>query len=173
MATMYLDIETSSLKASDGIIIAIGLMSGEVPEVRFSDSLEEERKSLEWLKTKLEDCDMLVTWYGSGFDVPFIVTRALYHNIDISRLTELPMLDLHEWSRANLLLGSYSLESVSRFLGVGKSKEFHGEDISALYRMVERGNFEARKLIVDHCKDDILMLKQVHERLKAHINRTR
>ncbi len=173
MVLAYLDIETSSLKASDGIVIAIGLMPGEDPEVRFADSLEEERRALEWLKSKLEGCDTLVTWYGSGFDIPFLVTRALFHSMDISKLTEIPMLDLHEWSRANLLLGSYSLESVSRFLGVGKFKDFKGEDIRALFRMVERGNVEARKLIVDHCRDDIIMLKSVHERLKAHVDRSR
>ena len=172
----YLDIETNSKTANDGIVIAIGLLMGDdEPEVRFADSFGEEGKALEWLRGKLKNCEMIVTWYGSGFDIPFLLTRALAHNIDLSKLTEIPMLDLCEWSRANLLLSSYSLESVARFLGIsgGKGfKEFRGTDIVALFKLVERGDLEPRKLIVEHCKEDIVMLKLVHERLKPLVERS-
>lgn len=166
MAVAYLDIETSSKHASDGVVIAIGLLMDDEPEIRFADSFEEEGKVLEWLRGKLEDCEMLVTWYGSGFDIPFLFTRALAHNINLSRLTEITMLDLCEWSRANLLLSSYSLESVARFLGISMDKEFHGRDILTLFKLVERGDLEAQRLIVEHCKEDLVVLKLVHERFK-------
>jgi len=176
MVVAYVDIETISKKADEGMIIAIGLLTDDEPEVRFADSLEEERRALEWLRDKLEGCEMLVTWYGSGFDIPFLVTRALAHNINLTKLTEIPMLDLCQWSRTNLLLSSYSLESVARFLGIsgGKGfKEFRGTDILALFKLVERGDLEARKLIVEHCKEDITVLKLVHERLKPLVERSR
>jgi uncharacterized protein YprB with RNaseH-like and TPR domain len=175
MVVAYLDIETNTKKADEGIIIAIGLLTDDKPEVMFAESFDEERRALEWLKGKLKDCEMLVTWYGSGFDIPFLITRALIHNIDLARLTEIPMLDLCQWSRANLLLTSYSLESVARFLDVsgGKGfKEFHGTDILALFKLVERGDNEARKLIVEHCKEDIVVLKLVHEKLKPLVERS-
>jgi uncharacterized protein YprB with RNaseH-like and TPR domain len=142
----------------------------------FAGSFEEERKALKWLKNKLEDCEIIVTWYGSGFDIPFLSTRAIVHNIDLTELTEIPMLDLCQWSRANLLLSSYSLESVARFLGIsgGKGfKEFRGTDILALFKLVERGDLEARKLIVEHCKEDIVVLKLVHEKLKPLVECSR
>jgi uncharacterized protein YprB with RNaseH-like and TPR domain len=168
----YVDIETNSKKADDGMIIAIGLLTDGEPEVRFAGSLEEEKKILEWLKNKLNNCDLVVTWYGSGFDIPFICTRALVHNVDLSILNEIQMLDLCQWSRAKLLLSSYSLESVAKFLGISGGrgfKEFRGTDILALFKLVERGDYEARKLIVEHCKEDITVLKLVHERLKPLI----
>jgi len=176
MVVAYLDIETISKKADEGMIIAIGLLTDDEPEVRFADSLEEERRTLEWLRDKLEGCEMLVTWYGSGFDIPFLSTRALVHNVNLTKLTEIPMLDLCQWSRANLLLSSYSLESVARFLDIsgGKGfKEFRGTDILALFKLVDRGDLEARKLIVEHCKEDIVVLKLVHERLKPLVERSR
>jgi len=169
----YLDIETSSKTASDGKIIAIGLLKGDELEVRFAESFEEERRALEWLGEKLEGCDVLVTWYGSKFDIPFLSSRAIIHNIDLTKLAEILMLDLCEWSRAHLLLSSYSLESVARFLGTSMSREFHGADILALFKLVGRGNLEARKLIVEHCKEDISVLKLVHERLKPLVERSR
>jgi uncharacterized protein YprB with RNaseH-like and TPR domain len=118
---------------------------------------------------------MLVTWYGSGFDIPFLLTRALAHGVNLDRLVELPMLDLCQWSKSNLLLSSYSLESVARFFGIsgGKGfKEFRGTDILALFKLVERGDLEARKLIVEHCKEDITVLKLVHEKLGPMVERS-
>ena len=174
MVVAYLDIETNSRKADVGMVIAIGLLTDDEPEVMFADSPKEERRVLEWLRDKIKDCDELVTWYGSGFDLPFLLTRAVAHGVDLSRLAKLKMLDLCEWSRANLLLTSYSLESVAKFLGVSGGrgfKEFRGTDILALFKLVERGDLEARKLIVEHCKEDIVVLKLVHEKLKPMVER--
>lgn len=161
-----MDIETTQMKADRGMIVAIGLLKGEEPEVRFAGTPEEERKALEWLRDGLEGCDKLVTWYGSGFDIPFLLARAALHGVDLRKLIEIQMLDLCEWSRGHLLLSSYKLESVARFFGVQRELEFHGGDVSALSKLAARGDHEARKLIVDHCKEDLLLLKRVYERLK-------
>jgi len=169
MSTMYLDIETNAKTASDGMVIAIGAMIEGEPEVRFADSFDEERKALTWFKEKLQGCDIVVTWFGTGFDIPFLLSRSIIHGVDLAELAELPMLDLYEWSRAKLLLTSYSLESVARFLGIhgGKGfKEFHGADILSLFKLVERGDVESRRLIVEHCKEDVAVLKLIHDRLK-------
>ncbi len=172
MVVAYLDIETSSKKGDDGMVVAVGLLTDEKPEVMFAGTLEEEKKVLEWLKDKLKDYELIVTWYGSGFDIPFLSTRAIVHNVDLTKLTELQMLDLCEWSRASLLLSSYKLTSVARFLKVSMPTNFHGGDVLTLFKLVERGDLEARKLIVDHCKEDLTLLKRVHEKLKPLVKRS-
>jgi len=168
---VYLDIETSAMKADLGMVVAVGLLKGEEPEVRFTDTPEEERKVLEWLRDELKGCSKLVTWYGPGFDIPFLLARAALHQVDLSKLIEIPMLDLCEWSRGHLLLSSYRLESVARFFGFQRTVEFHGGDVSALSKLAARGDHEARKLIVDHCKEDLLLLKRVYERLESQLER--
>jgi len=170
---MFLDIETSAVKADRGMIVAVGLLKGEEPEVKFADTPEEERKVLEWLRDELKGCNKLVTWFGPGFDIPFLLARAAFHQIDLSKLIETPMLDLCEWSRGHLLLSSYKLESVARFFGFQRILEFHGGDVSALSKLAARGDHEARKLIVDHCKEDLLLLKRVYERLEPQLERTK
>ena len=166
----YVDIETSSRKANEGMVIAIGLLKeGGEPEVRFADSFEEERKALGWFKGELEGCDKIVTWFGSGFDVPFLISRAALHRVDLSKLQETPMLDLFDWCKGHMLLSSFRLESVARFFGIQRSLEFHGGDVLTLFKLVGRGDLEARKLIVEHCKEDLLLLKQVYERLKPQL----
>lgn len=153
------------------MVITIGLQMGSEPEVRFASTFDEERVALEWLKGKLNSCDLIITWYGSGFDIPFLLTRAFVHGMDLTKLAEIQMLDLCEWSRANLLLSSYSLESVAQFLSIDWRKDFHGGDILTLYKLVRRGDPEARELIVDHCKEDVVVLKMVHEKMKPLIER--
>lgn len=169
---MFLDIETSAVKADRGMIVAVGLLKGEEPEVKFADTPEEERKVLEWLRDELKGCNKLVTWFGPGFDIPFLLARAAFHQVDLSKLIEIPMLDLCEWSRGHLLLSSYRLSSVARFLGIQKPANFHGADVLTLFKLVERGDLEARRLIVEHCKEDIVVLKRVHEKLKPQVERS-
>ena len=57
----YLDIETTSRKADQGMVVAIGLLRDEEPEVRFAERENEERAALEWLRERLQGCDELVT----------------------------------------------------------------------------------------------------------------
>lgn len=168
---MYLDIETISKKADQGMVIAIGLLKGEEPEVRFAETLEEERRLLEWLRKELEGCNKLVTWYGSGFDIPFLFTRAALHKVDLKKFFDISMLDLCEWCRGHMIFSSYSLESVAKFFGAQRKIEFHGSDVGTLFKLIARGNFEARKHIVDHCKEDLILLKYVHEKLRPQLER--
>jgi hypothetical protein len=173
MRVLYLDLESTSTKADVGKVIAIGVLESGEPEVRFSGTFEGERELLEWLRKKLEGCDLIVTWYGSGFDIPFLMTRSLVHGVDLTKLAEIPMLDLCEWSKANLLLSSYKLSSVARFLGVSGAGEFTGPDVLTLFKLWERGDQGAGQLILDHCREDLVLLKRVHEVLKSQVERPR
>jgi uncharacterized protein YprB with RNaseH-like and TPR domain len=175
MKVMFLDIETSSKHANEGMVIAIGLLEEGEPEIHFALTLQDERDVLEWFRGKLKVCDRLVTWYGTGFDIPFILTRAVAHGIDLTLLAEIPMLDLYEWSRANLSFSSYSLESVARFLGISGGrgfKEFRGADILTLFKLVERGDLEAQERILEHCREDLRVLKLIYERFEPLIERS-
>lgn len=169
---VYLDIETTSLKASEGMVVAVGLLRDEKPEVRFAGTPQEEKALLEWLRRELESCTTLVTWNGSGFDIPFLLTRAVFHGVDLQGLLEVPMLDLYEWCRGHLLLSSYKLEAVGRFLGIDRAQMFHGGDILTLFKLAEGGDLEARRLIVEHCREDLILLRRVHERLRPQHGRS-
>lgn len=171
---VYLDIESTSRKADAGMVIAAGLLEEGEPRVRFAGTPEEERELLGWLSEELRGCDLLVTWYGSGFDIPFLLSRGTIQGVDLTHLRDIPMLDLCEWCRAHLLLSSYRLESVARFLGLlAEGAEFHGGDVPTLFKLTQRGETEAKRLIVEHCKDDLRMLKLVHERLKPQLESLR
>lgn len=166
---IYLDIETTSLDADHGPVIAIGILKGDRPEVRFIESPGGERGLLEWLKAELDDGGTVITWYGSGFDVPFLLTRAALLGVDLTPLARAPKLDLCEWSKEHLKLSKYGLESVARFFGLQRKMEFRGSDVPTLHKLARRGDEKAKSMIVQHCEDDIQLLKSVHEKVKLYI----
>ncbi len=155
------------------MVVVIGVLGDGEAELIFSGNERDEREALEWLKEKLENCNLIITWYGSGFDIPFLLTRAVLHGVDLSKLAEIPMLDLYQWAKANLILNSYKMTSVARFLGIDEETgDFAGADVLTLFKLWERGESKASDMIVQHCKEDLHVLKRVHERLKPAIVRS-
>ncbi|MEM2865520.1 MAG: ribonuclease H-like domain-containing protein [Candidatus Hadarchaeales archaeon] len=166
---LYLDIETSSKTADEGSVVALGILRGEKPHVRFCADEGEERAALEELARELEGCDLVVTWYGSGFDLPFLKARAILLGVDLRRLLLLPSLDLYLWCKRHLLLSSYRLDSVARFFGLSRKVEFEGKDVSTLFRLALRGDQTSKELILQHCAEDLELLREVHRRMERWV----
>src|SRR6266567_932002 len=75
---VILDIETTSLEADAGTLVSAGLMSdvgrGEYLEAKRTS---DEKPLLLKLVKRLERYDVMVTWNGRSFDIPFLYVRAL------------------------------------------------------------------------------------------------
>ncbi len=166
---LYLDIETSSKTADAGSVVALGILKGEKPSVRFCADEGEEREALEELARELEGCELVVTWYGSGFDLPFLKARAILLGVDLRKLLLLPSLDLYLWCKNHLLLSSYRLDSVARFFGLTRKVEFEGKDVSTLFRLARGGDRNSRELILQHCAEDLELLREVHRRMERWV----
>jgi uncharacterized protein YprB with RNaseH-like and TPR domain len=167
---MFLDIECSNLSADIGQIIAIGIIKDKKKEVKFAENLEEEKEALKWFKKELEGCDLIITWYGSKFDLPFIITRSIINNIDLSELSRISCLDLCEFCRKNLLFSKNNLWDVSKSLGIPKDKEVGGKDILKLYLKAVRGDKKAREEIINHCLDDLEALEKIFKKLEPYLS---
>ncbi|MEM0358855.1 MAG: ribonuclease H-like domain-containing protein [Candidatus Hadarchaeales archaeon] len=166
---LYLDIETSSKTADEGSIVALGMLKGEKLSVKFCADEGEEKEALEELAKELEGCEGVVTWYGSGFDLPFLTARALLLGVDLRKLLLLPSLDLYVWCKQHLLLSSYRLDSVAKFFGLSRKVEFEGRDVSTLFRLAKRGDPTSRELILQHCAEDLELLREVHKRMEQWV----
>lgn len=69
--TLYLDIETTGLSAREGHVTVVGLYrNGQMTSLVRGETLTEER-----LHAELEQTDLFVTFFGSGFDIPYLQAK--------------------------------------------------------------------------------------------------
>ena len=164
---VILDIETSSLTADGGIIVGAGLMSeagrGEYLEAKRTN---QEKRVLTSLLKRLGSYDVIVTWSGRGFDIPFLTTRLLKHGMDPRPVLRMMHLDLNEVVKSRLRLTFTYLDHVCDFFQIRRDKGPMGLDVPHLYVRALEGDEEALKSIRDHCLDDLRATREVFQKLR-------
>jgi len=164
---VILDIETSSLEADAGIVVAVGLLA-EAGRSEYLEAkrTEQEKGLLVKLFKRLEDYDVIVTWSGRGFDIPFLTTRLLKHGLDPRPLLAKTHLDLNEVVRSRLRLTFTYLDHVCDFFGIERDKGPMGLEVPHLFVKALEGDETAFKSIRDHCLDDLKVTREVFLKLK-------
>jgi uncharacterized protein YprB with RNaseH-like and TPR domain len=170
---MFLDLETSSLHADIGIIIAVGfILPNGKKEIIFTEEPEKEKetieKALEIIRKNKNE--VLVIWH-SRFDIPFLLTRAIKHNIDATAIYDLKVIDLCKFCRENLALASNKLDEVSKFLGIRKNLNITGKNVQELYFQFLKKDEKAKREIIEHCEDDLEALKSIYKKLEAYVKK--
>ena len=164
---VILDIETTSLAADAGIMVGAGLMPENGPgEYLAVKSTGEEKSVLSKLVSRLAGYDVIVTWNGRSFDLPFLTTRLLSHGLDPRPLLRKRHIDLGEVVKGRLRLTFSYLEHVCDFLGVEKKRGPMGMDVPHLYLKAQEGDVRALKIIREHCLDDLEATRKVFARLR-------
>ena len=121
------------------------------------------------LLNALRRFDIIYTYYGTKFDVPFVRTRALRWNLPFPFFQQIYHNDLYYSVRNKTKIVSNRLESITKFLGIeGKTKLEHEYWIRAMY-----GEAKALKYIREHNIKDVEILEKLHERLRPYIQMTR
>jgi len=167
---VILDIETSSLEADGGIVVGAGL----APEKGRSEYFQvkrsrEEGTVLSKLAQRIQSYDVLVTWNGRGFDIPFLTTRFLKHGLDPRPISSKRHIDLNEVVKNRLRLTFTYLDHVCDFFAIAKKKGPMGMDVPQLYVRALEGDTKALGAIRDHCLDDLQATRNVYLRLKPLI----
>lgn len=166
---IYLDLETTSLQGDIGIIVTIGfiLPNGEM-KLFFADKPEKEKEVIQQTIEILKDFEEpIIIWY-SGFDIPFLVTRAIACKLNISEIYGFRIIDLCKLVQENLRLTSYKLDDVCKFFGVEKDINNTGKDVQSLYISWLSGDTKAREQIITHCSDDLKALRAIFSRLEPY-----
>jgi uncharacterized protein YprB with RNaseH-like and TPR domain len=117
------------------------------------------------LRDAFADADLLVTFNGARFDVPFLET-----SFDVS--LDQPHLDLmYPCKRLGLTGG---LKRIERTIGIDRDRpDVSGEDAVRLWREYERGDEGALETLVEYNREDTVNLQTlsdvVTERLHADV----
>lgn len=147
----YLDIETTGFSFDKSDITVIGVYDGKDVKT-FINGINLEEKTL---KEELLKYDILVTFYGSGFDTPFIKRKFPTIEFDI------PHIDLCFAGRRIGLKGG--LKNIERVLGINRDEDVVGIDgyeaVRLWKRWKKKEDKEALNTLVKYNKEDIENLK--------------
>ena len=159
----FLDIETTGLSPSTYVFLC-GLMFLEegrfVVEQLFARDYSEEAGMLGYLGAVVERYPMIVTYNGTGFDVPFLKTRMAVARMAAVKPFE--HVDLFEGARERFreLLPNSKLETIERHLrGESRVDDIPGREIpEAYHQFVRTGNARDIQRILYHNRMDLLAM---------------
>ena len=159
---LYLDIETTGTSPHDGEVTVVGLhRRGETVSLVRGETLTTER-----LQTELDACTLLVTFFGTGFDIPYL--RAKFPQLTIS----IPHFDLCFAARRLGLRGG--LKHIERELGIERNaavQGLDGWDAVRLWMQWRAGDAAAKDLLLAYNAADTANLaplaKQVFHDISA------
>lgn len=181
------DIETTGLSPDKSQFILGGLVTGTDKGIKvqqfFTESRGDEAAVLEAYMAELSKIDLLISYNGDHFDLPFLNKRLQAHGLSYGHGTGsvLPshhsfdlykVLDRHSTLRK--LLPNLKQKTVETFLGLWSSRgdEISGkESIDLYYNFLRTGNEEIRETILLHNRDDVLQLSRllrILEKLDLH-----
>ena len=175
-----LDIETTGLNPSRNKFILGGLFdiqSGTMHQF-FAESRSEEKQALEKFYELISDFDMVITYNGKHFDMPFIARRMKAHGIGsgsglaasiIDAAALLPYnLDLYlvvnGHSPIKKFVPNLKQKTVENYMGLWQSRddEISGAESVELYNKYEKsGDPELESKILLHNSDDVLQLTRL------------
>lgn len=171
----YIDIETSNLKANFGIMLSYAIKVRGKGKI-FCDTITKkeiedgtlDKRLVKQCINDMKKFDVLMGYYSTKFDIPFIRSRAMYWGIDFPIYGELNHKDVWYMVRAKMCLHSNRLESACQHLGIrGKTH------IDGLYWIrALSGDEYSLKYILDHNKKDVIILEKLHNRVKDFVRNT-
>jgi len=160
-STIYLDIETSSLDADSGIVISVGYALGNSePTVMSVRSYDDEKQVIANIFEKVKNTT-LVTFNGSNFDIPFLISRGLKYGYYFPRVE---MLDLYLWARRYLRFQSRRFHDICLFYGI-PHEDISGKEMNELFIRAISGDVNAWHRITDHLTQDIKAMQAFHNRI--------
>lgn len=158
------DIETTGLNPDKCRFVLGGLLTEEAQGLKahqfFAEDLSLEQETLQVYLSALRSCDVLLTYNGHRFDLPFIRRRArgaaevLPYNLDLYLLVK-------GYSPVKKFLPNLKQKTVENFMGLWEHRrdEISGaESVDLYYRYLSERDPQVKRTILLHNHDDIIQL---------------
>lgn len=171
----YFDLETTGLSPSRCAVILAGLVlpiqDQLVVRQYFANSPEEEPALLSRIRKDLCHLDLIVTFNGTRFDLPFLNTRLSHHGLPAAQCTgHMDLFRLiRSYSDLRRFLPNLRQKTIENFLGLWSQRtdEIDGAESIRLYRRyLQTQDPHLRDIICLHNRDDILQLYRMMPILK-------
>ena len=167
----YFDIETTGFKADWDWMLTYAILDDKtdkvystlitVPDLRNEKVMD--KKVVTQCVKDMQNFDVLIGFYTTRFDLPFIRTRAVVFDVAFPGYDELLTKDVYYTVRNKFALGSNRLQNACNIL-LGKS------DKTALDRKIWQtaqrcGNKQSLNYIQEHCIIDVHELKKLYKKV--------
>lgn len=120
-----------------------------------------DRKLCNDIARRLEDFDILIGYYSLNFDLPMLNSRLIKWGL--KPLAERFHIDVYRIVKKNINTTSRRLITVSQFFGIeGKDSV----DYEAWVRAGYDGDPKAMRRIIEHNKQDVIVLEKTFEKVK-------
>ena len=166
-----LDIEASGLKASFAKVLSYCIKEVDGPILGRSLTTKESRskvKDSDLIRELVADMakfDRIVTYYGAGFDIPFIRTRAVHFNIPFPSFGEISHTDLYFVIRFKFKLHRNSLQAAAEFFDIpAKGHRLDPE----IWDSCVSGDQKALDYVLTHNKEDVITTEALFKKVAPY-----
>ena len=171
----FLDIETTGRDAMFSTMLSWSIKPYNkdpvfmVTDKKHLHSDDEDKHLLQPLVSEMLKYDLLVGYYSTWFDMPFIRTRCLEQGLPFPAWGATSHLDMYRVVKRNLRIDRRSLEIVSHIWGYQDKTHI----VPKVWRMAGRGRTDALKYVIDHNIADTVLLEKVFLKLEPYFHSTR
>ncbi|MBS4534187.1 ribonuclease H-like domain-containing protein [Clostridium sp. D2Q-14] len=180
----FFDIETTGFSRYKDRTILIGVLYPTNNGIKiiqlFANELKDEKELLTKFIGIISKFDILISFNGNVFDIPFLNKRFKYNNLkySIDNKKNIDLLKVVKKYKNLLNLDNCKLKSIEKYLGIYRKDTISGkESINYYYNYVSTKDEQLKKIILNHNYDDIYYLPKILRiydliEEKSNINKT-
>lgn len=172
----YLDIESDGLKADFSTMLSWAIkpkgQNKVVTDVITKKDIFDgdiDKRLIESILDEMSKYKIIVTYYGTGFDIPYIRAKALHYGLRFPSFSELYHFDLYYTVKSKLCISRKSLDNACDYLGI-EGKTPLDKDT---WRAAKYGNKKALEEVLVHNVADVVILEELHDKLADFAKWTR
>lgn len=166
----YFDIEADGLKADFSTMLSWSVKErgGENAfdvisrKELFRDSPD--KRLISTLIEEIKKYDVIVGYYSTKYDLPYIRTKAERYGLDFPNYGEIIHLDLYYAVKHKLCLSRNSLDNACDYFGIEGKTPLEKDT----WRLAKYGDKEALKRVIEHNLGDTEILEELHKRLAKY-----
>lgn len=171
----YFDIESGGLNANFDYMLTYCIKTKgkeEYFEGRINQqdilSFEFDKNILKQLIIDLQKFDVIVTYYGTKFDIPFIRTRAISHKLKFPVFGTIQHKDVYYMAKRLTRCHRTSLDTVCAMFNIKGKNHIKGN----FWMMAKVGDEIALNYVADHNRKDCIILEKLHKKLEEYAKMT-